>query len=172
MISWDGTNTAENTSCVMSHNTHVTLADKLWLVLSHGSHPSHPHMNFGPCPTQTTSNPEFLTYPLLLLHPITPFWKCWLIPVTSGAIKLSTMSTTPQSTSQSTPMRPKCTPIMLPKGSFRAYSINSGEIFFWIKSAPKQRLRCLHTTSRHSNYFCIKELKSLNNKNWSEGRLW
>ena len=45
-----------------------------------------------------------------LLHPITPFWKCWLILVTSGTIKLSIMSTTPQSTSQSTPMNPKLTP--------------------------------------------------------------
>ena len=45
-----------------------------------------------------------------MLHPITPFWKCWLIPVTSSAIKLSIVFTTPQSTSQSALMKPKLTP--------------------------------------------------------------
>ena len=45
-----------------------------------------------------------------LLYPITPFWQCWLIPVTLGTIKLRIVSMTPQSTSQSTLMKPELIP--------------------------------------------------------------
>src|SRR5882724_10766989 len=31
--------------CVMSHNTHLTFANKTWLVPSHGNHPCHLHMS-------------------------------------------------------------------------------------------------------------------------------
>ena len=69
---------------VRSQNTHMTFADKLWLVLSHSTHSWHSHTT-SKIPRTPSPNPVHGSYQVLTLFPVYSFnlTSCYLPPLHS-----------------------------------------------------------------------------------------